>query len=126
MRNRAKCRKCKEVIESFYLNDYVACKCGEISVEGGNMHYKASAIDWKNFIRVDDEDNEIEITLQEKEVSQEPPEKPFNLKKPQLIEMLHEMSKSFENLPANATSAPATNADMAAMLMILTEIFKSE
>ena len=60
MRNRAKCKLCKIVIESFFDNDHVTCKCGEISVYGGTSNYYVSAVrDLSNILRVDDNDNVI-------------------------------------------------------------------
>lgn len=33
--NKAKCRKCEDIIESKHVHDFVTCKCGAISVDGG-------------------------------------------------------------------------------------------
>lgn len=38
--NQAKCNKCKQVIESKYRWDFVTCKCGAISVDGGKDYLK--------------------------------------------------------------------------------------
>lgn len=35
VRNRIKCNKCGEIIESKYRHDYVMCSCGNCSVDGG-------------------------------------------------------------------------------------------
>ena len=35
IRNRAKCLKCGDVIESTHRHDFVGCKCGAIFVDGG-------------------------------------------------------------------------------------------
>lgn len=35
IKNAAKCLKCNQVVESKYRHDYVACKCGNIAVDGG-------------------------------------------------------------------------------------------
>ena len=35
-RNRARCKKCGDVIESEYRHDFVTCTCGAISVDGGD------------------------------------------------------------------------------------------
>ena len=35
IRNRAKCLKCGDVIESTHRHDFVWCKCGAIFVDGG-------------------------------------------------------------------------------------------
>ncbi|WP_443094387.1 DUF7695 domain-containing protein [Pontibacterium sinense] len=37
-RNRAKCRKCGEIIESKHEHEFVTCHCGSISVDGGQTH----------------------------------------------------------------------------------------
>ena len=34
-RNAVKCNACNEVIESKHRHDFVTCKCGKISVDGG-------------------------------------------------------------------------------------------
>ncbi len=39
-RNRAKCRKCGDVIESTHRHDFVSCKCGAIFVDGGNDYWR--------------------------------------------------------------------------------------
>ena len=35
MRNRIKCRKCGETIESMFRHDFVMCGCGAVGVDGG-------------------------------------------------------------------------------------------
>lgn len=39
-RNRAQCKKCKDVIESRWTHEFVTCKCGSISVDGGSSYAK--------------------------------------------------------------------------------------
>ena len=51
MRNRAKCKLCDDIIESVHHHDYITCKCGEISVDGGDHYCRCSARNWENFIR---------------------------------------------------------------------------
>jgi DNA-directed RNA polymerase subunit RPC12/RpoP len=48
-RNKAKCLKCGDVIESKSVHDFVRCSCGEIFVDGGKEYYRAGAVDFKNF-----------------------------------------------------------------------------
>ena len=38
--NKAKCKKCKDIIESTYRHDFVTCKCGAISVDGGKDYLR--------------------------------------------------------------------------------------
>ena len=38
IRNSAICKKCKDEIESKYRHDFVTCKCGAISIDGGKEY----------------------------------------------------------------------------------------
>jgi len=40
--NKAKCKKCGDVIESTYRHDFVACTCGAIAVDGGKDYLRRS------------------------------------------------------------------------------------
>jgi hypothetical protein len=40
LRNMARCVKCGDVIESKHRHDFVWCKCGAISVDGGKDYLK--------------------------------------------------------------------------------------
>ena len=40
IRNRARCKKCGDIIESEYRYDFVTCTCGDISVDGGNDYLR--------------------------------------------------------------------------------------
>lgn len=35
LRNAVRCLKCKSVIESLHVHDFVSCRCGTICVDGG-------------------------------------------------------------------------------------------
>ncbi len=123
MKNRAKCRLCNTTIESFHPTDYVTCKCGEISVSEGDA-MRCSALDFKNFLRVDDVGNEIIVTVKKEEVlpNQETSHRP---NREELLQMLDEMIKSYENLPQHAMLAPITHSDFCSSLMLLLGIFRS-
>lgn len=121
MRNRAKCRLCNDIIESIHSGDYVSCKCGEISIDGGNMHYKVAAKDFKNFLRIDDEGKEVEVTVEDETATVIEP-----VTKEDLIQMLDEMCKRFESLPVDALYAPVTHADFSSLLILLTAILRAE
>lgn len=125
MKNRAKCKLCGDIIESFHPSDYVNCKCGEIGV-GAGLAMQCSANDWKNFLRVDDEGNEIVVTLKEEESpflekAESPPPN-----RAELINMLDEMRQSLDNLPAHALYQNVTHADLSSLISLLWAIFKSE
>lgn len=130
MRNRAKCALCKEVLESLHLTDLVVCKCGAISIEGGKDSFVACAREWSNFLRVDDEGNEIVVTIVNKdEVLHEPPamdEAPAPLTREEKIEMLSIMLKNMENLPPDAMYTYLTQYDLYNTLAIIVSIFKSQ
>ena len=40
--NKAKCLECGEVIDSRHRHDFVTCKCGNLSVDGGKDYLKRS------------------------------------------------------------------------------------
>lgn len=132
MRNRAKCKLCEEVIESLHPNDLIQCTCGEIAIEGGEETYRAMAKDWSNFLRIDDEDNEIEVTITEG-TNQQQIEKtsPINEEmapptKKEIYQALVDLKKSYEQLPEQAMSLPISHYDMLCLLMVLTELLKDE
>jgi hypothetical protein len=127
MRNRAKCKLCNDIIESFSSNDYASCLCGEISVDGGNGEYRASARDFNNFIRVDDEGNEIIVkVIDNDQESKEAREWAKNqITREDLLFALDEMKLSIERLPQHAMLQPITHADFCTLIMLLSAIFRS-
>lgn len=50
LRNVAECRQCGYVIESKHRHDFVTCKCGAISVDGGRDYLRRSADDLNDII----------------------------------------------------------------------------
>lgn len=40
-KNKAKCLKCGDIIESKHRHDFVKCKCGAIFLDGGLNYYRA-------------------------------------------------------------------------------------
>ena len=127
MRNKAKCKLCQSIIESFHDSDYVQCNCGEISVSGGAALY-CSAKNWHNFLRVDDEDNEIIPTIRET-TSHTVVVDDIRTTRPtkrELIEMLTEMKKNIEALPIVAMNTAITHYDYLSLLLLLEAIFRAE
>ena len=51
--NKAQCLKCGDIIESKSTHDFVTCKCGKLSVDGGHEYLRRvfdqgmSDKDWK-------------------------------------------------------------------------------
>ncbi len=56
MRNRVRCKKCMDVIESKHRHDFVTCSCGSVFVDGGKDYYRIGG-ELKNIERVDDDGN---------------------------------------------------------------------
>ncbi len=125
MKNRAKCKLCGSIIESFHDQDFVQCECGEITVYAGTA-LRCTANNWSNFLRVDDQGNEIIVRI--KEMASDvnpldtPPGKPD---KKELLGMLSEMIKNIENLPQHAALAPITHYDFASALLLVHTVFSA-
>lgn len=50
IRNAARCKLCGDEIESKHRHDFVTCKCGEISIDGGTAYVRCLANDFNNLI----------------------------------------------------------------------------
>ena len=101
----------------------MSCGCGEISIDGGKEYCKCLAKDWTNFLRVDDEGNEIVVKVKEKNDNTE--EKSNDVRKPnkkELIEMLERMVKTIEELPATAMQTYINHYDFGSSLMLILSI----
>lgn len=59
--NKAKCKLCDDVIESKGQWDFVTCKCGEISVDGGKNYLKRLFKNKKNLIEMSKCEEEDEL-----------------------------------------------------------------
>ena len=117
MQNKAKCKLCESIIQSYHATDYVECSCGQISVSGGDAMYCA-AKDFRNFLRVDDLGNVIVPKIVSDD--DEPKEKPIE----SALDVLKGLLKSYEELPPAAMSAPCTNYDLLSVLLVLSALFK--
>jgi|SRR5580700_5108338 hypothetical protein len=124
MRNRAKCKLCKKILESFHEFDYVSCECGEISISGGQQKLEVFAKDFVNFLRIDDGDNEIGVIVKSSNEDAVPSYEGPKLSKAQMLEMLTEMRKSYENLPKNAMHTPITHCDLVSLMLLLEALLK--
>lgn len=47
--NKAKCKKCGDIIQSNNLHDFKSCKCGAITVDGGSWYCKRTAKNIEDF-----------------------------------------------------------------------------
>ena len=126
MRNRAKCKLCKEAIESVANVDYVSCKCGEIAIDGGLGSFRCFANDFKNFMRLDDEGNEVMVKVLEKPNIEEKvsinEEKQPESSREKSIEMIDAMIKYYEELPVQALLGSPSNYDMKAMYLMMKQM----
>lgn len=120
MRNRAKCKLCNAIIESVDEHDHVVCKCGQIAVSGGPDKPKASAHNFDNFLRIDDEGKEKPVVFKEKGEDE-----PKKLTTEEILLELEALIKTYENLPNHALFAPASQADQLSLLMIVSSLFRS-
>lgn len=135
MKNRAKCKLCSNIIESFHATDYVSCKCDEISVSGGDR-MECAAKNWDNFLRVDDQGNEIIIKVKKElpdqlstigQESQNEQNTQHNKpSKVELIQMLKEMNENIERLPPYAMNNPINHYDFSSLLILLLALFKDD
>lgn len=121
MKNRAKCRLCQSIIESFHSTDYVLCKCGEIAVDRGDA-LRCYAKDFTNFLRIDDDGNEIIVKMKE---DVKPLDIGNKMTRTDLLSMLDEMIKSYERLPQNALYEPVTHSDLVSALLLLSSILRA-
>lgn len=138
MRNRAKCKLCNEILESFHQHDYVSCKCEEIAIDGGQSYFRAFAKDWANFLRVDDEGREIEVRVVDKD--EEATNKEISCRNDSRDDCHNDHLESIQsdlfttilnkieymkNLPNHAMNATATNRDIYDIYCLLSEFFKN-
>jgi hypothetical protein len=130
MKNRAKCKLCESIIESFHDMDYVSCKCGHISVSGG-LKMECGAIDWNNFLRVDDKGNIIVVKVNnsnsdfEKDKTTSNPVYSENLTREDKIKMLDDIIKSYENLPKHVLESPINGYELTSVLILISSILRS-
>lgn len=126
MRNRAKCRLCGSIIESFHAEDYVSCKCDEIAVDGGTA-MRCYAKSWDNFMRVDDVGNEVIIKLKDDDVKPlYNEEQTKEITRKELMDMLRGMIESIERLPQGAMLQPITHYDLVSALLLVESLFKAD
>jgi hypothetical protein len=50
-KNKVKCLKCSDIIESTYRHDFKYCKCGAIFVDGGSDYWRMGG-DFAYFERI--------------------------------------------------------------------------
>ena len=127
--NRAKCKLCNSVIESFHQADYVTCKCGEYAVlNGAGLDCESKSGDWSNFVRVDDLGNEITVKhiqkSQSKEDDQSVDEANHNLSVKEAISALDEIIKTYNNFPSHEKTSYVLQYELVSFMEIVSGLFK--
>lgn len=125
MRNRAKCKCCQEIIESFHEHDLVYCKCKQIGINGGLVKYWTYAEDYKNFLRIGNDDEEIEVTVKERGDVVEQKKETIPEPTYSVMDQVDHMIKSIEDLPEHAKLMSCTQYDFLSILYILKAFIKS-
>jgi hypothetical protein len=125
MRNRAKCKLCGDILESFHRHDLILCECGEISIDGGLDYSNCAAKDWNNFLRIDDENNEIIVKVIQKDQIPLEKEKSNPLNRKETIEMLETMLNNIQNLPESGIRSPISHFDLYSYLLPILSILKT-
>lgn len=128
MKNIAKCKICKSIIESLHRTDYVTCKCNQISVYGGPDLMQCSALDWSNFVRIDDKGNEIMIKVVDSNTKAElkSEETPKSFAKQDLLLYLTSMIETIDRLPHGAMQSPISHIDFMSLLLVISAWLKSD
>lgn len=127
MKNRAKCRLCGSIIESYFDGDYVECKCGEIAVSGGlgmHCHWRNA----ENLIRVDDDGNNI-IPQYVDEVPEDAHDKKDHehqkeIARDECIYILDQLIEHDSALPTNIQTSPALLCDLIKYALVISRALK--
>jgi hypothetical protein len=129
MRNRAKCKLCQSIIESFLPDEIIYCKCGEIAVCDGPA-LRMWPFGSPHFLRVDDVGNEIVVSHKEKD-GESDGDKQTN--RPNEHRSKADLIKDFENAIEYIDKAPnheqysfVTNAALCHYMKALVNILKRE
>lgn|SRR3990167_1061146 len=123
MRNRAKCKLCGDVIESYYPADHITCSCGEIGIWGGKLELHTFANDYANFLRVEDDESLVAVkyiadskdkTSDEKQHPEEDGQLSINP-----LEQLKAFADYLRSMPNGAQYSPVTHADLASTIELV-------
>ena len=95
---------------------------------------RCAANNWENFLRVDDEGNEIVPKVINKPLPDDISNivtnpNIDNVKKPnkdEMLKMMDEMIKTYENMPQQALLQPITGYDILSFLLLLSSILRAD
>lgn len=102
---------CNDIIESTHEKDSKSCSCGEISVDGGDS-MRCFARDFINFLRIDDDGNEIVVTVKEK------------YSRENILKMLEDFITKIEEMPPAALYSSVNHYDLLTSLNLIHMIFR--
>lgn len=129
MKNRAKCKKCLSIIESFLPDEMIYCKCGAIAVCDGTA-MRMWPLNSPDFLRIDDVGNEIKVRYEDKgaegsnDKSDENGYK--NPSKTELIQALEDSLTYTENTPDHEKHSFVTHVALCYYLRAVINILKRE
>jgi hypothetical protein len=109
-----KCKKCSTSIKP-HANDIVECECKSISVQGTSIVI-ARGLEYDCFTLVGDDGIESDPAIT--------PVEDRPLTREQKLDLLADMIRSYDNLPASAMIAPVTHYDFCSLLVLLSSLFK--
>jgi len=127
MINRAKCKLCNDIIESWLPDEIVPCKCGAIAVcDGAAMRmYPAGS---PHFVRVDDRGNEIVVeyvtTKDNEEDHQSPQDKESKISTDEAIYALERSIEYNDSLPYHERYIPITTDEVNTYLKSILNIIR--
>lgn len=59
--NKIRCKKCGDIIESKSVHDFVTCKCGAVSVDGGHNYIRRCADSLEDFEDLSEYEEDLTI-----------------------------------------------------------------
>jgi|HubBroStandDraft_1064217.scaffolds.fasta_scaffold40259_3 hypothetical protein len=128
MRNIAKCKLCGSIIESYAMQDYVECSCGEIAIDGGTYRLMTFARNYDNFLRLDDSGQEFPVNYENNKkndgTEQAGESNPKIITQQQLIDELDQMIKNFDNIPPHAAISPVNHYDLVSVMLIISKFLR--
>ena len=126
-RNTAKCKLCNQIIESYHSNDYCLCSCGEIYVDGGPFGMRCGARNWENFVRVDENGNEVIPKIVDPTdasiVADTTNGVKVGLTFDDALEQLKHLETVYKDLPQQVLYSSLSHSDMSSVLTLLVRVF---
>jgi hypothetical protein len=106
---KCRCKLCEEILSPIE-NSIISCFCGEITLDGmiQKVICKTSADAYEEI----DELGNVLVVRQP-------------TRREELLRMLDEMVKAYEDLPESGKLAPITNYDLASALLLVSSILRS-